>query len=160
MINGNNKVGVLPAGEIEAALARLEALARIMDSAFVLPGTRIRLGFDALLGLIPVLGDLISQAISSYLIWEARRLGVSRLTLWRMIANSAIDTVVGAVPIAGDAFDVAFRANTRNLELLRAHLQRKGHTAAGGRERLRSPGDLAGAGRAGPVIEGTATRLG
>jgi hypothetical protein len=107
------------------------------------------MGFDALLGIVPVIGDLISQAISSYLIWEAKRLGVSRLTLWRMIGNSALDTVIGAIPFAGDAFDVAFRANTRNVKLLRAHLETQGYRAS----RFNR-----GAG-AGPVIEGTATRI-
>src|SRR6187549_1328370 len=107
--------------EIEAALARCEALARIMDSIVEIPGTKVRIGFDAMLGLVPVIGDLLSQAISSYIIWEARRLGVSRFTMARMIGNSAIDTIVGIVPFVGDAFDVVFRANMKNLALLRAH---------------------------------------
>ncbi len=112
--------------EIEATLARLEALAKVMDSAFLLPGTNVRMGFDALLGIIPVIGDLIGQAISSYLIWEAKRLGVSRFTLWRMIGNSAIDTVVGFIPFAGDAFDVVFRSNTKNLALLKVPPRKAG----------------------------------
>lgn len=84
------------------------------------------------------------------MIWEAKRLGVSRFTLWRMIGNSAVDTVIGAIPLVGDAFDVAFRANQRNLALLRGHLERHGTQA-----QVR-----AGPGRAGPIIEGTATRIG
>lgn len=110
----------------EAALARLDLLARVMDSIVTIPGTNVRIGLDALLGLIPIIGDLASQAISSYLIWEARKLGVSRLTIWRMIGNSMIDTVIGIVPFVGDAFDVAFRANVKNVALLRAELARKG----------------------------------
>lgn len=140
----------LPRHEIEAALARLEALAKVMDSAFQIPGTRVRMGFDALLGLVPVIGDLVGQAISSYVIWEAKRLGVSRFTLWRMIGNSAIDTVFGFVPFVGDAIDVAFRANAKNVALLRAHLERKGFRPA-------PPAEAFGFG---PVIEGTATRVG
>jgi hypothetical protein len=135
----------LTAREVEETLARLDALARLMDSAFLVPGINVRIGFDGLIGLVPVVGDIVSQAISSYLIWEARRLGVSRLTLWRMIGNSVIDTAVGFIPLAGDAFDVAFRANARNVAILRAHLEKRGSAGAEG---------------AGPVIEGTATRFG
>lgn len=134
--------------EVQAAMARLEALATLMDNSFNLPGTNIRMGFDALLGLIPIIGDLISQAISSYLIWEAKRLGVSKFTLWRMIGNSAVDTVVGFIPFLGDAFDVTFRSNARNVALLKAHLAKKGYTP-----------DRMGPPHAGPVIEGTATRI-
>jgi hypothetical protein len=112
--------------EMEATLARVEALARVMDSIVTIPGTNVRLGVDALLGLIPVVGDVLSQAISSYIIWEARRVGVSRITMARMIGNSLFDMAVGAVPVVGDAFDVAFRANVRNLALLKAELERKG----------------------------------
>ncbi len=107
-------------------MVRIEALARVMDSIVAIPGTNVRLGFDALLGLVPVVGDVVSQAISSYIIWEARRLGVSRWTMTRMIGNSLLDMTVGAVPVVGDAFDVAFRANLRNLALLKADLERKG----------------------------------
>jgi hypothetical protein len=110
----------------EAALARVRALARIMDSAITIPGSGVTLGVDAILGLVPVAGDILSQVISSYIIWEARRLGVSHLTIGRMIANSLLDTVVGAIPVVGDAFDVAFRANLRNLALLVAELRKRG----------------------------------
>jgi hypothetical protein len=134
--------------EIEAALARVEALARVMDSMFKIPGTKVRIGFDAMLGLVPVLGDLLSQAISSYIIWEARRLGVSGFTMARMIGNSAIDTVVGIVPFVGDAFDVVFRANMKNLALLRAHLEKNGHVSR------------KASGKSGPVIDIPSRRVG
>lgn len=134
--------------EIEAALARVEALARMMDSIVEIPGTKVRIGFDAMLGLVPVLGDLLSQAISSYIIWEARRLGVSRFTMARMIGNSAVDMVVGIVPFVGDAFDVVFRANMKNLALLRAHLEKQGHVS-------RKPH-----GKPGPVIDIPSRRVG
>ncbi len=124
-----------------ASLARIEMLAKLMDSAFTIPGSNVRIGLDAIIGLVPVLGDLISQAISSYIIWEARRIGVSRWTMGRMIANTAIDTVVGFVPFVGDLFDIGFRANMRNLELLKAHMAQRGVTAGS------------------KVIEGTADRL-
>lgn len=132
--------------EIEAAVARIEVLSRIMDSMIEIPGTKMRIGVDALIGIIPIVGDLISQAISSYIIWEARQLGVSRFTIARMIGNSAIDTVVGFIPFAGDAFDVAFRANMKNLGLLKAHLAKHGHIK-------RDPAN-------GPVIDATARRVG
>lgn len=124
------------------SLARLEALARLMDGAFVIPGTNIRVGLDAIIGVVPGIGDAISGVISSYLIWEARKLGVSRWTLARMAGNTLLDTTVGAIPLAGDVFDVMFRANMKNMALLRRHLERKGYT-----------------GRFGPVIEGEAVRI-
>jgi hypothetical protein len=127
----------------EQSLERLEALAKLMDSSFFVPGTSIRMGLDGIIGLVPVVGDLISGAISSYLIWEARRLGASRWVIGRMAANTLIDTTIGAIPIVGDAFDVVFRTNIRNLTLLRKHLARKGLIAPG----------------SGAVIEGQAVRV-
>jgi hypothetical protein len=117
--------------EIEAAMARVAMVARFMDALFVIPGTRIRLGFDAILGLVPVAGDLLAQAISTYIIWEAHQLGVGKLTLMRMLGNTLIDTVIGSIPIAGDAFDVAFRANMKNLRLLQRHLEKQGYRPKG-----------------------------
>ncbi|MEH3146877.1 MAG: DUF4112 domain-containing protein [Methylobacterium frigidaeris] len=114
--------GTEDAGQV---LARLELLAHILDTAFVLPGNR-RIGLDALVGLIPVVGDLVTTAVSSYIIWEARRLNVPRTLIARMAANVAIDGVVGAVPLVGDLFDAAFKANRRNVRLLRRHLERSG----------------------------------
>lgn len=125
----------------EQSLARLDALARLMDSAFVIPGTSIRMGLDGLIGLVPVAGDLIAGVVSSYLIWEARRLGASRWVIGRMMANTALDTLVGAVPVVGDAFDILFRANLKNMALLRRHLEKRGMSRA-----------------AGPVIEGEVVR--
>jgi uncharacterized membrane protein len=118
-------------GESEdQALRRLDALAKLMDTAFVLPGTDVRFGLDGVIGLVPGIGDLVSGLISSYLIWEARRLGVSKWILGRMMANTLIDTTIGAIPLAGDLFDVMFKANIKNMALLRRHLERKGATRA------------------------------
>jgi hypothetical protein len=122
----------LERAEVEAAMARITSVAKLMDSLFAIPGTRIRLGVDSLLGLVPVVGDLAAQAVAAYLIWEAKQLGVSKLTLWRMVGNTLIDTVVGAVPLVGDAFDIAFRANMKNLRLLQRHLEKQGYQSAGG----------------------------
>jgi hypothetical protein len=119
--------------ETEQSLARLDALSRVMDSAFTIPGTSITMGVDALLGLLPGIGDAISATISSYLIWEAKQLGAPKLVLARMAGNVAIDTVVGAVPFVGDVFDVAYRANRKNVALLKRHLEKQGFTGRDGK---------------------------
>lgn len=129
-------------GGTEGAVARMEALARLMDGAFVLPGTNIRLGLDAIVGLVPVAGDVISGIISSYLIWEARQLGAPKWLIGRMMANTLLDTTIGAIPVVGDAFDILFRANMKNMALLRRHMEKRGLTRA-----------------VGPIIEGEAVRV-
>ena len=98
---------------------RLDANAKLLDVAFVLPGTNIRYGIDGLIGLIPIVGDLITTAISLWLVREARALGAPWHITARMLANVAVDGVVGMVPLAGDAFDVMFRANVRNVRMLK-----------------------------------------
>ena len=108
------------------ALIRLEALATLMDAAITIPGTKIVMGLDAFIGLVPVIGDAITSIVSGYIIWEARRLGAPRLLVARMSANAAFDAVIGSVPIAGDVFDVAFKANRRNVALLRRHIEKHG----------------------------------
>jgi hypothetical protein len=105
-----------------AARERLIVLTRLLDSAIAVPGLRTRVGLDALLGLLPGVGDLISGALGLYLVAEARQLGASRWLQARMIANLLIDTAVGAVPVAGDLFDVYFKAHVRNLKLLQKEL--------------------------------------
>lgn len=109
----------------EQRLARLEAIAKLLDVAFILPGTNIRYGIDGLIGLIPVVGDIITTAISLWLVREARALGAPWHVTSRMLANVAVDGVVGLVPLAGDAFDVMFRANVRNVRLLRRWLEKQ-----------------------------------
>jgi hypothetical protein len=109
----------------EQRLARLEAVARLLDVAFILPGTNIRYGIDGLIGLIPVVGDLIATALSLWLVREARALGAPWHVTARMLGNVAIQGVVGAVPVAGDAFDVLYRANMRNARLVRRWLDRQ-----------------------------------
>ncbi len=109
----------------EQRLARLDALARLLDVAFILPGTSIRYGIDGLIGLIPVVGDIITTAISLWLVREARALGAPWHVTARMLGNVALDGVVGMVPLAGDAFDVLFRANIRNVRLLRRWMDKQ-----------------------------------
>jgi uncharacterized protein DUF4112 len=121
----------ISAGGTEESVARVEALARLMDGVFTLPGTNLRLGLDAIVGLVPVAGDVISGLISSYLIWEARRIGAPRWLVARMMTNTLLDTTLGAIPLVGDAFDVMFRANMRNMALLRRHMEGRGLREAG-----------------------------
>jgi hypothetical protein len=110
----------LPA-DIERRLKRLRRLATLMDAAIVIPGTRIRLGLDAAIGLIPGAGDAVSAAVSSYIVVQAAKLGVPAPVLARMVFNVAVDFVLGTVPAAGDVFDVLWRANLMNVDLLERH---------------------------------------
>lgn len=108
----------------EQRLARLDAIAKLLDVAFVVPGTNIRYGIDGLIGLVPVIGDIITTAFSLWLVREARALGAPWHITARMLSNVAVDGVVGLVPVAGDAFDVMFRANMRNVRMLKRWLDR------------------------------------
>jgi Domain of unknown function (DUF4112) len=116
-----------PFGDLtrEQRLARFEALAKLLDIAFILPGTKIRYGIDGIIRLIPVIGDLFATAFSLWLVREARALGAPWHVTARMLGNVAVDGVVGMVPFAGDAFDVLFRANMRNVRLLRRWMDRQ-----------------------------------
>lgn len=116
-----------PFGDLtrEQRLARLEALAKLLDIAFILPGTKIRYGIDGIIRLIPVIGDLFATAFALWLVREARALGAPWHVTARMLGNVAVDGVVGMVPVAGDAFDVLFRANMRNVRLLRRWMDKQ-----------------------------------
>ena len=118
-------IGLSGEGVETAALGRMEMVANLLDTAFVLPGTSQRIGIDAVIGLVPGIGDLITTALSSYILWEARRLGVSRLSMTRMAGNLAVHATVGAIPVVGDAFDAFFRVNQRNLNIVRADVARR-----------------------------------
>ena len=106
------------------ARARLDTLARFLDSAARVPGTNIRFGADALLNLIPGVGMLTSKGMSAYLIWEARRLGVPMPTLLRMMGHVGVDFVISAIPLVGWVGDVFYRSNLRNMDLLREDLDK------------------------------------
>ncbi len=110
--------------QADESRARLDALARFLDSAIRVPGTNIRFGADALLNLIPGVGTLTSKGMSAYLIWEARRLGVPTTTILRMVGNVGVDFLISAVPVVGWVGDVFYRSNLRNMALLRKHLDR------------------------------------
>ncbi len=102
-------------------MAALRKIAELLDTAFVVPGTSYRIGLDPILGLIPGLGDLVSPLFTIAILWQARDLRVPRVVQLRMMVNVAIDALLGAVPVAGDLFDVAWKANVRNLALLERH---------------------------------------
>ncbi|MEE9433884.1 MAG: DUF4112 domain-containing protein [Sphingorhabdus sp.] len=107
-----------------AVRQRVEALELVLERAFHIPGTKIPVGLDSIVGLIPVLGDIITAAMGAYMVWEARNLGMSKWQLTRMAANVGIDTLIGFVPIAGDAFDFLWRSNTKNLRIIKRHLDK------------------------------------
>jgi hypothetical protein len=110
-------------------LARIDALANLLDSALVVPGTNIRFGLDAIVGLVPGIGDFVMSLVSLYIVHEARQLGAPAHLLVRMVANIAIDGIVGSAPLVGDIFDVMWRANRRNMALLHGHLRSQGEFA-------------------------------
>jgi hypothetical protein len=117
-------------------LERLRTMARLLDSAARIPGTRIRFGLDALIGLVPGIGDAISAIFSAFIIYRAARLGAPRTTLVRMLANVGVDTIVGEIPLLGDLFDVGWKSNIKNLSLLEQHLQQPATARAGSRRVL------------------------
>jgi hypothetical protein len=112
-------------------LKTLKYIARLLDSAFVVPGTNARIGLDPLLGLVPGLGDLASPLFAMVLLWQSRDLGIPRVVQLRMIFNVAIDALVGLLPIAGDIFDFAWKANDRNLALLERYAYEQRRPSAG-----------------------------
>jgi len=115
------------AGGAEAAtLRRLERLAHWLDDRWRVPGTSQRVGLDGLIGLIPGIGDLATGLLAAYILFEAHRLGVPNTVFARMLVNLGLDVVAGSVPVLGDLFDVGWKANRRNVDLLRRHLAGKG----------------------------------
>ena len=103
------------------APADLEALAWLMDNSIPIPGTGRRIGLDAIIGLVPGIGDLVSSGASLFVVARAAGHGIPRVTVLRMLLNLGIDLVVGAIPVVGDAFDMWFKSNERNLDLFRRH---------------------------------------
>jgi hypothetical protein len=120
-----------------AIRTRLMLLERVLEGLIRLPGNH-RIGLDAVIGLVPVAGDLVSATIGTYLVWEARNLGLSRWHCARMMARVGMDAAVGAIPLVGDLFDVVYRANTKNVKTLLAHLDRR-HPAGAVVEGVRLP---------------------
>jgi len=106
-------------------LSRLQTVAMIMDTAIAIPGTNIRFGADSLLGLVPGIGDFAGALVGLAIVNEARRLGVPGHKMAKMIANIGVDTLVGAVPLLGDVFDVYFKSHRRNVQLVLDHFEAK-----------------------------------
>ncbi|KFL47162.1 DUF4112 domain-containing protein [Sphingobium sp. SA2] len=103
---------------------RIEAMEAVLEGLFVIPGTNRRVGLDSLVGLVPVVGDLATAAMGAWMVWEARNLGMSKWQLTRMAGNVGVDTLIGAIPFAGDIFDFLYKSNTKNLRIIRKHLDK------------------------------------
>jgi len=103
---------------------RVETLEFLLERSFMIPGINRPVGLDAIVGLVPVVGDVITALMGAYLIWEARNLGMPRWKIWRMVGNLGVDTALGAIPLVGDAFDLVFRSNSRNLKIIKRHLDK------------------------------------
>jgi hypothetical protein len=107
------------------SLAEVEGLAWLLDNSIPVPGTGgRRFGIDAIIGLVPGIGDVVSGAIGLIVVWRGSRMGLPRIVVARMLLNTLVDIAIGAIPVAGDAFDLWFKASTRNLGLMRRHLER------------------------------------
>ncbi|ODU20807.1 MAG: hypothetical protein ABS87_08910 [Sphingomonas sp. SCN 67-18] len=103
---------------------RIEAMEALLERMFTVPGLNRQIGLDSIVGLIPVVGDLITAAMGAWIVWEARNLGMSKFQLTRMAANIGIDSLVGAVPVVGDLFDFVYRSNSKNLKIIKRHLDK------------------------------------
>lgn len=103
---------------------RVEALERLLENTFRIPVINQRIGLDAIGGLIPIAGDIVTGLMGLYLIWEARNLGMSRWQLFRMSVHVGVDTLLGMIPLVGDLFDFLYRSNTRNLRIIQRHLDK------------------------------------
>jgi len=108
----------------QAVRTRVEAMEKVLERAFVVPGINKPIGADALVGLIPVVGDIVTAVMGAYIVWEARNLGMSKWQITRMATNVGIDTALGVIPLAGDVFDFLWRSNSRNLRIIRKHLDK------------------------------------
>jgi len=111
--------------DYDAKLAHLERLADLLDTRWRIPGTRIPIGLDGIASIFPVVGDSATGVVAAYLVFQAARLGVPRSMLLRMAGNVGLDWAVGSIPVLGTLFDIGFKANRRNMRLLRRHLERE-----------------------------------
>jgi len=112
----------------ERSLRQLDSLSHLLDNSIRVPGTRARFGMDAVIGLVPGFGDMAGAVLSAYIVLQAARLGAPAASLVRMLLNVGIEALFGVVPLAGDLFDAAFKANARNVAILRREMERPGST--------------------------------
>ena len=115
----------LDAAEKERKLEELDRLARMLDTQWRIPGTGIRFGVDGLASIVPGIGDVATGAVSAWIVYQGVRLGVPKHVLGRMVGNVALDTILGSVPLLGTVFDVFYKANNRNVRVMRKHLERE-----------------------------------
>ena len=115
----------LPIGRDPASVRRrLESVELVLERLFVVPGINRPIGLDSIIGLVPVLGDIVTASMGAWLVWEARNLGMSRFQLVRMAGNLGVDTALGAIPLVGDLFDFVYRSNSRNLRIVKRYLDK------------------------------------
>ena len=115
----------LPLGKDPVSIRRrIEAMEMVLERSFTIPGINRPVGLDAIIGLVPVVGDIIAMGMGAYIVWEARNLDMPKWKLLHMAGNVAFDSAVGAVPMVGDVFDFLFRSNTRNLRIVKKHLDK------------------------------------
>lgn len=103
---------------------RVEAMEKILERMFVIPGIRKQVGLDAIIGLVPVLGDIAATALGAYIVWEAKNLGMSKWQMTRLAGNVGVDWLIGLIPFVGDVTDVFFQSNSRNLRIIKRHLDK------------------------------------
>ncbi|WP_235902313.1 DUF4112 domain-containing protein [Pontixanthobacter gangjinensis] len=115
----------LPTGTDPASVRkRIEAMEQLLERSFRIPGINYPVGLDSIVGLVPVLGDIVTTAMGAYIVWEARNLNLPKWKIWRMAGNVGFDALLGVVPVVGDAADFLFRSNSRNLRIVKKHLDK------------------------------------
>ncbi len=122
--NKINQVNLTVGSDPASVRARVEALEMLLERSFTVPGLNMPIGLDALIGLVPVIGDMVTTAFGAYIVWEARNLKMSKWQLMRMGGHVAFDTLLGLVPVIGDAADFVYRSNTKNLRIIKKHLDK------------------------------------
>ena len=116
---------IVPLGRDAASVRkRIEGMEHLLEGLFKIPGTKQRVGLDVILDLLPVGGDVIGAALGAYMVWEARNLGMSKAQMARMFGNVGLDFLLGLIPLVGPVPDFFFRSNTRNLKIIRKHLDK------------------------------------
>ena len=119
----------MPSGDAVARLDRVQSFARLLDASIPIPGTRLSFGIDAVIGLVPGLGDAVGVAFSTVILWQGFQMGASKRLLTRMLYNVGVDGLLGAIPLLGDWHDLVWKANIKNAELLKRQVEDPEKTA-------------------------------